>query len=512
MEKYWQKARPSFVGRAVVPAQEQELRRVQLVYARKEASMASILLKGGTVISPEGSSEADVLIEGELIKAVAPALESTADTVEDVSGMLIMPGGIDPHTHLNLPMFGTVSSDDHYTGHKAAAFGGTTTVMDFVPQTPGKGLLADVNGWHERADNWAAIDFGFHMNITHCDDDVLKEIPALLDAGIPTLKVFTAYNGRLRLQDGEIFQVMRVAAEHGMTTMLHAENGDVIDILVEEALAVGHSEPVWHARTRPGWGAVESVLRAIALAEQANATLYVVHLNTAGGLDQIRYGRAQGVRVMTEVCPHHLFFTEEELIRADGSKWICSPPIRSKADTAALWGGLADGSIQVAATDHCPFFFDGRKPIEYEGESVSIAGKELGADDFTKIPNGVPGVGDRMPLLWSYGVRQGRITPEQFVALTSTNPAKIFGLYPAKGIIQEGSQADIVVWDPDRKLTYGVAHARHRTDYNLYEGWELVGYPEMVFLRGQMIVRHEQWFGKKGAGRFVKRPGKPVFI
>lgn len=474
--------------------------------------MARILLKGGTVVSPQGRFEADVLIEDELIQETGPSLEREADVVEDVSGKLIMPGGIDPHTHFNLPMFDTVSSDDHYTGHKAAAFGGTTTALDFIPQTPGAGLLADVESWHERADDLAAIDYGFHMNITNCDDQVLAEIPELLTAGIPTLKVFTAYNGRLRLQDGEIYQVMRVAAEHGMTTMLHAENGDVIDILVEEALAAGRTAPIWHARTRPGWGATESVLRAIALAEQANATLYIVHLNTAGGLDQIRYGRGQGGRVMTEVCPHHLFFTEEELLRSDGSKWVCSPPVRSEHDTSALWGGLADGSIQVVATDHCPFFFDGRQPIDYEGEMVSIPGKELGDDDFTKIPNGVPGVGDRMPLLWSYGVRQGRISVEQFVGLTSTNPAKIFGLYPAKGIIQAGSDADIVVWDPERRLTYGLAHARHRTDYNLYEGWELVGYPEMVFLRGQMIVRDEQWLGSRGGGRFIKRPAEAVFI
>jgi dihydropyrimidinase len=257
------------------------------------------------------------------------------------------------------------------------------------------------------------------------------------------LKVFTAYNGCLRLQDGEIFQVMRTGAEHGMTTMLHAENGDVIEHLVAEARAAGHSQPVWHARTRPSWGAVEAVLRGIALAEQAGARLYVVHLNTAGGLDQIRYGQARGSNVIAETCPQYLFFSEQDLERRDGAKWICSPPLRSPDDNRALWQGLADGSIAVFATDHCPFFYDGTRPIEYEGKSVQIPGKELGQDDFTKIPNGLPGVGDRMPILWSYGVRQGRISPQQFVALTSTKPDQIFGLYPRKGSLQPGSDADL---------------------------------------------------------------------
>lgn len=467
--------------------------------------MARTLIAGATLVTAEGSRKADLLIEGETIGAVGKDLEADGAELVDGQGKLLMPGGIDPHTHFNLPMFDTVSSDDHYTGHKAAAFGGTTTVLDFVPQPEGDGLLAGVTAWHERADHLAAIDYSFHMNVTELTPEVMAEIPQLLDEGITTLKVFTAYNGRLRLQDGEIFRVMRVAAQHGMTTMLHAENGDVIEILVQEALAAGHTEPVWHARTRPAWGAVESVLRAIALAEQAGATLYVVHLNTAGGLEQIRYGRERGVRVMTEVCPHHLFFTEEELERADGSKWICSPPIRHPDDLGALWGGLEDGAIQVSATDHCPFYFNGAAPIDYEGEEIAIPGKELGEEDFTKIPNGVPGVGDRMPLLWSYGVGQGRLSPERFVALTSTHPAKIFGLYPRKGSLKPGSDADLVLWDPDRRLTYGVAHARHRTDYNLYEGWELEGYPEKVYLRGKLLVDGEEWYGRRGGGQYLHR-------
>lgn len=469
--------------------------------------MKRFLIQGGTVVTAGEISRLDLLIHGEKIEALGLDLPAEDAETIDASGRLILPGGVDPHTHLDLPMFDTVSSDDHYTGLKAAAFGGTTTVLDFVPQAPGP-LKDSIDAWLSKAAPIAAVDFGLHMNITALNPAVLEGIAELPDLGITSVKVFTAYNGRLRLQDGEIFQVMRAAAEHGVLTMLHAENGDVIDILTAEALAAGHTEPEWHARTRPAWGAVETVLRAIALAEQAGAPLYVVHLNTAGGLEQIRYGRARGAPVMAETCPPYLFFTEDDLRRPDGAKWICSPPMRTKDDNAALWNGLADGSIQTLGTDHCPFFFDGTQPIEYEGKSIAIPGKELGAEDFTKIPNGVPGVGDRMPVMFSYGVGQGRISLNQFVALTSTNPAKIFGLYPKKGSLLPGADADIVIWDPSRRLTYGVAHAQHRTDYNLYEGWELTGYPERVFLRGKLIVENERWLGAPGQGQFVEcRPG-----
>jgi dihydropyrimidinase len=466
--------------------------------------MAKIIIHSGTLITAYETFVADILIEGECIAAIGKDLEVPDAEVIDAAGKLIMPGGIDPHTHLDLPMFDTVSSDDHYTGHKAAAFGGTTTALDFISQDH-ETLKKSLDAWHQKADDKAAIDFGFHMNITRLDEAVLGELPGLFEEGVTTLKVFTAYNGRLRLQDGEIFRLMRVSAELGGLVLLHAENGDVIEVLTEEALSQGHTQPEWHAYSRPAWGAVESVLRGIALAEQAGASLYVVHLNTAGGVDQIQYGRERGVRVMGEVCMPHLFFTVSDLCRSDGAKWICSPPMRTKADNAALWRGVQDGAIQTVGTDHCPFFFDGTKPIEYEGETIAIPGKELGADDFTKIPNGVPGVGDRLPILWTYGVGTGRITPNEFVALTSTNAAKIFGLYPKKGCLVPGADADIVIWDPEKRLTYGVARAHHRTDYNLYEGWELHGFPEKVFLRGNLVVDGDEWRGKAGMGRFMKR-------
>ncbi len=471
--------------------------------------MEKTILRGGTIITAADTYPADILIEGERIARIGNQLADPQATVVDVHGKLILPGGIDPHTHFDLEMFGTVSSDDHYTGHKAAAFGGTTTVMDFVVQEP-QGLAHSVEIWQRKAQK-AAIDYSFHMNLTHFDEQVAAEIPSLVEMGVTTLKVFTAYNGRLRLPDGDIFKILRIAKELGMLVMAHCENGDVIETLVAEALAAGHTSPEWHALTRPAWGAAESILRLVGMAAVAEAPLYIVHMNTAGGVDMLQYARQHGLPVMGETCPPYLFFTIDELRRPDGAKWICSPPVRTEADNARLWEGVEQGIIQTMGTDHCPFFYDGTKPILYEGELVAIPGKELGAGDFTKIPNGLPGVQDRLPVLWTEGVVKGRITPNQFVALTSTNPAKIFGLYPRKGALVPGADADIVVWDPEKNVKYGVALSHQRTDYNLYEGWELTGYPEMVYLRGNLIVAGDQWLGRRGMGRYLPRAaGAPV--
>ncbi len=471
----------------------------------------STILKGGTLITASDTIDAEILIDSEKITAIGRNFPvGPEDQVIDCAGKYILPGGIDVHTHFDLPMFGTHSSDDHYTGHKAAAFGGTTTALDFISQDF-PSLTDCVKAWHEKADAKAAIDFGFHMNITHFDDRIAAEIPGLVKEGITTLKVFSAYNNRLRLLDGEIFKVMRIAAKHGLLTMLHAENGDVIDILIEEALQAGHRTPEWHALTRPAWGAVEAVLRGEALAAQAGAPLYIVHMNVGGEADQLAYARSKGLPVMGETCPQYLFFTIDDLRRPDGAKWICSPPMREKEDNVRLWQGIQDGTIQVLATDHCPFYYDGTKPILYEGKEIAIPGKELGRDDFTKIPNGLPGVGDRLPIFWTSAVGSGKITPNQFVALTSTNPARIFGMYPQKGTIMPGSDADLVVWDPQKQVKYGVRYSHQRTDYNLYEGFELKGFPEKVFSRGRLIVDGEKWLGAPGLGRFIPRePFAPV--
>jgi len=463
------------------------------------------IIKNGTLITVSETFKADILIEGEQISLIGQALTHPNAEVIDADGLLVLPGGVDPHVHLDLPMFNTISSDDHYTGGKAAAFGGTTTVIDFVPQDEGT-LAENIDRWRAKADPKASVDYGFHMNITRFDQDVAKEIFSLPDLGITSLKVFTAYNNRLRLSDGEIFRVMRLAHAAGILTLVHAENGDIIDILVDEALAAGNTDPFFHAKTRPAWGTVEASLRAAALAAQAgDAPLYLVHMNTGGEVDQLAYARAHGLKMMGETCPQYLFFTEDDLRREDGAKWICSPPMRKPADNARLWEGVEDRIIQVMATDHCPFFYDGTTPIMYEGEPVAIPGKELGRDDFTKIPNGLPGLGDRMPIIWTEGVGTGRMTPNQFVAMHCTNPAKIFGLYPKKGALVPGGDADIALWNPNKTVTYGVGVAQHRTDYNLYEGWQLKGFPVMVFLRGEKIVDGENWFGKPGGGRYLSR-------
>jgi dihydropyrimidinase len=461
------------------------------------------LIKNGTLVTASETFQADILTENETISQIGKNLQHPSAHIVDATGKLILPGGVDPHVHLDLPMFGTVSSDDHYTGHKAAAFGGTTTVMDFVVLED-KGFQYSVDIWMRMTEK-AAIDYSFHMNLTKFNAVIAKEIPSLREMGITTLKVFTAYNGRLRIDDGSIFRAMQIARDNGILVMAHCENGDVIDTLIEQALAAGHVTPEWHALTRPAWGAVEATLRVAGMASASDAPVYIVHMNTGGEVDMLKYARERGVKVMGETCPQYLFFTVDDLRKPDGAKWICSPPMRTRDDNARLWEGLSEGILQTVGTDHCPFFFDGTRPIVYEGSEIAIPGKELGRDDFTKIPNGLPGIQDRMPVLWTTGVRAGKITANQFVAYMSTNPAKIFGLYPRKGALMEGSDADIVIWDPEKKVKYGVAMSHQRTDYNLYEGWELIGYPEKVFLRGQLIVDGDEWKGRRGMGQFLKR-------
>lgn len=465
--------------------------------------MSSILITNGTLITDTSSFMANLLLQEGRIAEIAPGLEVKDAQIIDATGKLILPGGVDSHVHLDLPMFGTVSSDDHYTGTKAAAFGGTTTVIDFV-SLDFRTLRESVEAWHQKAGK-AAVDYGAHMNLTRFDDGLARELPSLVDMGITTIKTFTAYNGRLRLDDGSIFKALRIARDTGMLMLLHAENGDIIDLLTAEALAAGHTTPEWHAKTRPAWGAVECAMRAFGMAAIADAPLYLVHMNVAGEVDMLEYARNQGMKVMGETCPHYLIFKEEDLRRPEGAKWVCSPPLRTSEDNTRLWQGLTSGIIHTIGTDHCPFFYNGSRSITYEGKEIAIPGKELGRDDFTKIPNGLPGVEDRLPILWTTGVRTGKITPSQFVALTSTNPAKIFGLYPRKGALLPGSDADLVIWDPMKKVNYGVAVSHQRTDYNLYEGWELIGMPEKVFLRGFLIVDEKRWLGKTGMGEFLQR-------
>jgi dihydropyrimidinase len=464
-----------------------------------------ILIKNGLIVTEKESKRADLLISGEKIEAIGPAIVPDKKTeVMDAEGLYVLPGGVDAHVHLDLPMFGTVSSDDHYTGTKAAAFGGTTTVIDFISQDSDY-LAHNFQNLRQKAEERAAVDFGFHANISHLTPEVEQQIPELVNFGVTSVKVFTAYNNRLRLQDGEIFRVMRIAREAGILTMIHAENGDLIEMLTDEAIKAGHTSPMWHAKTRPAWGAVEAVCRGASLSAVADAPLYLVHMNAGGEVDQLEYARSKGLKVMGETCPQYLLFNDDKLKQKDAAKWICSPPLRKSEDQQRLWQGLHDGIIQTIATDHCPFFYNGREPILYEGVSVAIPGKELGEGSFTRIPNGLPGVGDRLPVLYTEMVGSGKFSINEFVKLNCSNPAKIFGMYPQKGTLAIGSDADIVLWDPNKKIKYGTAFSQQRTDYNLYEGRKLIGFPILVFSRGNLIMREGEWFGKPGQGRYLPR-------
>lgn len=465
------------------------------------------IIKGGTIVSDSAMYKADILIDGEKIAAIGDHFDNVTDAeVIDAEGMLVLPGGVDAHVHLDLPMPNTTSSDDHYTGMKAAAFGGTTTVIDFANHDL-PSLTDSFHVWKENAEKNAAVDYGVHMNFTRFSPETLAEIGKLPELGVNSIKMFTAYNGRMRLQDQEIFQAMREAGKQGVISMFHVENGDLIDLQVAEALAAGHTDPYWHAMTRSPEGAAAEFLNVCMLAKAAgNPPIYIVHMNTAEEADLLAYAKDLGINVRGETCPQYLMFTAEDMHGWEGAKFVCSPPMRTEKDNEGLWLSLEDGTMDVVATDHCPFMFDGTKEIMYEGKPFKRPGKELGRDDFSKIPNGQPGVGDRLPVMWTQAVNTGRITPMRFVELMCVNPAKIFNIYPEKGCILPGSDADIAIWDPAKKVKYGVNVAQHRTDYNVYEGMELTGFPVKVLLRGEVIVDNGEWHGKRGAGRFLHCP------
>jgi dihydropyrimidinase len=463
------------------------------------------LIRNGTLVTAAEAYKADLLLDDGKIALIGLDLPAEGAQVVEADGKYILPGGIDVHTHLALPFGGTISSDDFYTGHKAAAFGGTTSHIDFVIQSKGESLHQAVERWNQKAAARAVVDYAYHMAITDLTEEVMNEIPSLAKEGITTLKLFMAYKGLFQIDDTTLFRTMMKAAEAGMMVMVHAENGDVVDALVNKAMADGHTAAEWHAHTRPDWAEAEATFRAVALAGAAGAPLYVVHVTCAKAVDQIAYGRSQGLKVMGETCVQYFFFTVDDLRRPDGAKWVCSPPVRTRADNEALWRAVRDNALQVVSTDHCPFFFDGTKEIEYEGEKVKIPGKELGQGNFVKIPNGVPALEDRMPMLWTYGAGQGRISLNRLVELCCTNPARIFGLYPRKGTLAAGSDADVVIWDPGLKKTVSAASSHQRTDYNLWEGWEITGAPEKVFLRGNLLVDGQAWNGEPGGGAWLPR-------
>jgi len=460
----------------------------------------STLIKGGTVVTAGDTFAADVLVEGEQIVAIGRGL--SGDSVIDAEGAYVIPGGIDVHTHLDMPFGGTVSSDNFFTGHQAAAFGGTTMHIDFAIQPKGATLRETLELWHGRAADKAAIDYGFHVAITDLPDSVLNEMQDCVGYGATSMKLFMAYKGVLQVEDSTLFRAMQQAAQHRLLIMVHAENGDAIDILVREAIAAGNLAPKYHALTRPPQLETEATNRAIRLAEVAGAPLYVVHVTNAEAMDAIRQSRARGYggQIFGETCTQYLFFTKADLDRDgfEGAKWVCSPPFREVSDHGPLWGAVADNALQVISTDHCPFWFaggvDGRTP-----------GKELGRNSFAQIPNGCPGIEERLMLLYTHGVRAGRISLNRWVELCCTNPAKLFGCYPRKGVVAPGADADLVVWDPEARRTLSAATQHQRTDYTLYEGWEVVGAPRTVLSRGRVLVNDGAWHGEAGAGQFIHR-------
>ena len=458
------------------------------------------LIKNGTIVTASDTIKADVLIEGEQVVLIGRDLPAGDATVIDATDKLLLPGGIDVHTHLELPFGGTLSSDDFFTGHRAAAFGATTMHIDFVIQPIGGSLADGIADWRAKSTDKAAIDYGFHIAITDLRDDVMAEIPSVLDEGITSLKLFMAYKDVFQIDDTTLFRAMKVAAEHGMIIMVHAENGDVIAELTTQLLAEGKIEPKFHAVAHPAMAEAEATGRAVAMAGMTGASLYVVHMTCEESLEQLTLGRAKGFNVMGETCTQYMFVFEEDLARPgfEGAKFVCSPPVRQPKDAPILWQALKDNTLQAVSTDHCPFWYEG-------GVEDRIPGKELGKEGFHKIPNGMPGIEDRMPMMWHHGVNGGRYSANRFVEIASTNPAKIFGMYPQKGTIAVGSDADIVIWDPEKEHTISAATHHMRTDYNVYEGMNVKGWAEKVLLRGKVIVDGDDWLGERGGGRYVHR-------
>ena len=451
------------------------------------------VIKGGTIVTAEDTYQADIGIADGRIAAIGLAIEGEAAI--DASGKYIMPGGLDVHTHLDMPFGGTTTADDWESGTVAAACGGTTTIIDFAIQDFGKTLHAGVDAWHQRANGRAAIDYAFHTIVRELHDSHLKEMDELVGEGITSFKLFMAYPGVFMVDDATIFKAMLRTRDNGGLICMHAENGGVIDTLVERALREGHTEPKWHALTRPMSAEAEATRRAIALAEMADVPVYIVHLSAGDAMEEVRRARERGLPVFAETCPQYLFLSYEDYEKPgfEGAKYVMSPPLRPKGNEERLWNGLQTGALQAVSTDHYSF---------------CMKEKKLGEADFSKIPNGAPGIENRLMLLYDGGVHGGRISANRFVELVSTRPAKIFGLYPRKGSITVGADADLLLWDPKRKWTISAETHRMKVDYSAYEGREVTGIPDKVLLRGKVIVDDQKHVGSIKEGAFVKRePG-----
>jgi dihydropyrimidinase len=449
------------------------------------------LIKNGRVVTAVDDYHGDILIDDEVVSIIGAKLDMEVDLTIDAAGKLVIPGGIDPHTHMELPFGGTEASDDFRTGTIAAAHGGTTTIIDFAVQTKGESLISGLDKWHQKAEGKCAIDYGFHLITTDFEDHQIEEMHTLIDEGVSSFKLFMAYPGVFLADDATIFRAMSAAGERGGLICMHAENGIVINEIIKHALAKGHTAPKYHALTRPTVAEAEGVHRAIAIAEMAESPVYIVHLSCADALNQVRQARDRGIPAFAETCPQYLFLSIDDYgDDFEGAKYVMTPPLREKANQAELWKGLKMDDLQVISTDHCPFCMKEQK--------------ELGRSDFTKIPNGAPGVEHRVPLIYT-GVVENRISLNRFVELTSTAAAKMFGMFPKKGTIAVGSDADIVIFDPNRDQTISAQTHHMNVDYSAYEGRTIRGVVETVLSRGKVVIDQGEFKGKSGDGQFIKR-------
>lgn len=454
-----------------------------------------LVIKNGKIFTTGDSYVADIGIKDGKIVEIADNIESA--NVYDAAGKYLIPGGIDVHTHLDMPFQGTFSSDDFQTGTKAAAIGGTTTIVDYAVQSKDASLHDTIDIWNKRAEGKAVIDYGFHLAVTKLNDLTRKELPELLRSGFSSFKVFMVYDG-MRLSDGEILEILQIAKDNNGLVCVHAENYDSINYTIAKLLSEGKTEPIYHAISRPQKCEAEATNRVVKLAEMIDAPVYVVHVSNREAADVIQNSRKERFKSMGETCPQYLLLSIDNYKEENfgGAKYVMSPPLRDKKNNDLLWESLRLGHLQTIATDHCPFFMEQKK---------------MGIDNFTKIPNGAPGVEARMALIHHFGVNNGNISMGKFIELTSSNPAKIFGMYPKKGTIAVNSDADIVVFDPNKEVTISVDNLHERVDYTPYEGFKVKGYPVATFSRGELIAENGEYVGKEGRGQLIRR-GTPILL
>lgn len=459
------------------------------------------LIQNGTIVNADGRQKADILTENGKVSDVRNGIDANGHTLIDATGLLVLPGGIDAHTHMDMPFGGTVSADDFLTGTRAAAIGGTTTIVDFAIQARGTRMRDALDIWRAKAEGKACIDYGLHMIVTDLGSDAgrqgLDDMDDMVREGVASFKLFMAYPNVLMVDDGTIFKALKQTAKNGALICMHAENGSAIDVIVQQALAEGKTAPIYHALTRPTKAEAEAVHRSIALAEIAGVPVYIVHLSSEDALNQVREARDRGLPAFAETCPQYLLLSLEDQMPGksfEEAKYVFTPPLREKKNQPKLWDGLVHDHLQVVSTDHCPFCFADQK--------------QLGKDDFTKIPNGGPGVENRMQLLYHFGVNAGKITLERFVEITSTAPARIFGLYPRKGVLQKGADADIVLWDPNAEHLISAATHHMRCDFSLFEGWKVKGNASKVFSRGELVVDNGSYIAATGRGTYLRREAR----